>query len=397
MSALTSTDPIVVVACARTPIGAFQGELASLTAPQLGAAALAATLSRSGLAADQIDEVLMGCVLPAGQGQAPARQAALDAGLAESTACTTLNKMCGSGMRTVMAAHDMLLAGSANIVMAGGMESMTNAPYLLLKARSGCRLGHAVLYDHMMLDGLENSKGQAMGLFGEACAEKYQFTRAEQDDYALRSIERAQHAAAKGLLTWEITPLSVPQKKGEVTIIDSDEGPRRSKVASIPQLKPAFKADGTITAASSSSISDGAAALMLMRRSYAKGLGLQPLARILGHSTWAQAPEWFTTAPIGAIRKLLDTMDWQTTDVDLWEINEAFAVVPMAAIRDLDLSIGKVNIHGGACVLGHPVGASGARIIVSLLNALRQTGKQRGIASLCIGGGEATAVALELE
>lgn len=389
-------DPIVITACARTPIGAFQGELSSLTAPQLGASAIAATVARSGLTPEQIDEVLMGCVLPAGLGQAPARQAALGAGLPASSACTTVNKMCGSGMRTVMMAHDMLLAGSSTIAIAGGMESMSNAPYLLLKARSGCRLGHTTVYDHMMLDGLEDSTGRAMGTFGEDCAAKYQFSRTQQDEYAQRSIERAQAASQQGLFSWEISAINVSHKNG-TQLIDSDEGPRRSKIEAIATLRPAFKKDGTITAASSSSISDGAAALMLMRHSTAKQYGLQPIARILGHSTHSQAPEWFTTAPIGAMRKLLSALSWNISDVDLWEINEAFAVVPMAAIQDLALSIDQVNVNGGACTLGHPVGASGARIMISLINALRQRQQRRGIASLCIGGGEATAIAVEIE
>lgn len=391
-----NADPIVITACARTPIGAFQGELSSLTAPQLGAAAIQATLKRSGLSAEQIDTVLMGCVLPAGQGQAPARQAALKAGLTEATTCCTVNKMCGSGMYTVMLAHDALLAGSSTITIAGGMESMSNAPYLLAKARAGYRLGHATIYDHMMLDGLEDANGRAMGTFGEDCAAKYNFNRAHQDEYATRSIERAQQAIKQDLFSWEITPIEVQSKKATQQI-NSDEGPRRSKIEAVSTLKAAFKKDGTITAASSSSISDGAASLMLMRRSTAQKLGLQPLARILAHSTHAQAPEWFTTAPIEAVRKLLTQLNWKTSDVDLWEINEAFAVVPMALIHDLKLPIEKVNVYGGACVLGHPVGASGARIMITLLNALRQQKQRRGIASLCIGGGEATAIAIELE
>lgn len=392
------SDPIVITACARTPIGAFQGELSTLSAPQLGATAINATLQRSGLNSDQIDEVIMGCVLPAGQGQAPARQAALGAGLAMATGCTTLNKMCGSGMRAVMSMHDMLMAGSIEIGIAGGMESMTNAPHLLLNARQGYRLGHATLFDHMMLDGLEDAyeKGRSMGTFGEECAAKYQFSRTQQDEYASLSIQRAQQAAQQGAFNWELTPITVVNKKGE-TIVASDEGPRRAKPEVISTLKPAFKKDGTITAASASSISDGAAALMLMRRSQAQRLGLQPLAKILGHATFAQAPNWFTTAPIGALQKLLNSINWQIKDVDLWEINEAFAVVPMAAMHELKLPIEKVNVHGGACVLGHPIGASGARIMVTLIAALRQYKKQRGIASLCIGGGEATAIALELE
>lgn len=391
-------DPVVITACARTPIGAFQGELSALSAPALGAVAIAATLQRNGLNTDQIDEVIMGCVLPAGQGQAPARQAALGAGLSIATACTTLNKMCGSGMRSVMTMHDMLMAGSAQIGIAGGMESMTNAPHLLLNARQGYRLGHATLYDHMLLDGLEDAyeKGRSMGVFGEDCAAKFQFSRSQQDEYALLSIQRAQQAAQQGAFNWEIVPVTISNKKGE-SVIDSDEGPRRAKPDAITKLKPAFKKDGTITAASASSISDGAAALMLMRRSCAQRLGLQPLARIVGHASFAQEPNWFTTAPIGAIRKLLKQINWGMNDVDLWEINEAFAVVPMAAIHELALSIDKVNIHGGACVLGHPIGASGARIMITLLAALRQQQKQRGVASLCIGGGEATAIALELD
>ncbi|MCC7007077.1 MAG: acetyl-CoA C-acyltransferase [Ottowia sp.] len=404
MNTSINLDPVVIVSCARTPIGAFQGELASLSAAQLGATAIAATLSRSTLDAAQINEVLMGCVLPAGQGQAPARQAALGAGLPFTASCTTINKMCGSGMRAIMVAHDMLLAGSAEIIIAGGMESMSNAPYLLSKARGGYRLGHGMLYDHMMRDGLEDSfetkkptaePGRSMGTFGEDCAAKYQFTRAQQDEYATRSVTRAQQATASGALQWEMAPIQVPNKKGDI-LIDSDEGPRRSKLDAIPQLKPAFRADGTITAASSSSISDGAAALLLMRMSTAKRLGQKPLARIVQHSTQSQAPAWFTTAPIGAIQKILTYTGWKISDVDLWEVNEAFAVVPMAAMHDLAIPLDKLNVHGGACALGHPIGASGARIVTTLLGALRRQGKQRGIASLCIGGGEATALAIEL-
>lgn len=390
-------DPIVIVAAARTPMGAFQGDFASVTAPELGATAIKAAVARAALDPELVDEVVFGCVLPAGQGQAPARQASLGAGLPLGTGCTTVNKMCGSGMKAAMLAHDLIRAGSAEIVVAGGMESMTNAPYLIPKARGGYRIGHGMIYDHMMLDGLEDAyeKGRAMGTFGEDCAAKYHFTREQQDTFAMDSVRRAQAATADGSFQWEIAPVTVHGKAGD-TVVDSDEGPRKIKVEKIPQLKPAFKKDGTITAASSSSINDGAAALVLMRATRARELGLAPLAVIRGHSTHAQAPGWFTTAPVAAIEKLYQRTGWKTADVDLFEINEAFAVVPMAAMVEHGIERDRVNVHGGACALGHPIGASGARILVTLIGALRKRGGRRGVASLCIGGGEATAMAIEL-
>ncbi|AST30960.2 acetyl-CoA C-acetyltransferase [Ralstonia solanacearum] len=391
------SDRIIIASAARTPMGAFQGELASLTAPQLGATAIRAAVERAGLKPEQIEEVIMGCVLPAGQGQAPARQAALGAGLPLSVGCTTVNKMCGSGMRAAMNAYDALLAGSVDVVVAGGMESMTNAPYLIPKGRGGYRIGHGMIYDHMMLDGLEDAydKGRAMGTFGEDCAEKYGFTREAQDAFAIASVRRAQEATESGAFRWEIAPVTVSGKAGD-TVVDTDEGPRRIKVDKIPSLKPAFKKDGTVTAASSSSINDGAAALVMMRESTAKQLGIAPLAVMLGHTTHAQAPGWFTTAPVTAIDKLFKKLGWNAANVDLFEINEAFAVVPMAAMHDLHIPHEKVNVNGGACALGHPIGASGARLIATLLGALRHRGGKRGVASLCIGGGEATAVGIEL-
>ncbi|KWR88308.1 acetyl-CoA C-acetyltransferase [Cupriavidus sp. IDO] len=390
-------DQIVIVSAARTPMAAFQGEFASVTAPQLGAAAIRAAVERAGLKPEQVEEVVFGCVLPAGQGQAPARQAALGAGLPLGVGCTTVNKMCGSGMRAAMTVYDGLIAGSFDIAIAGGMESMTNAPYLIPKGRGGYRIGHGMIYDHMMLDGLEDAydKGRAMGTFGEDCAAKYGFTREAQDAFAMESVRRAQQATENGDFRWEITPVTVSGRGGD-TVIDTDEGPRRIKLDKIPSLKPAFAKDGTITAASSSSINDGAAALVMMRASTAKKLGLQPIARMLGHTTHAQAPGWFTTAPVEAIAKLYRKLDWTTDSVDLFEINEAFAVVPMAAMHDLKIPRDKVNIHGGACALGHPIGASGARIMTTLIGALRKTGGKRGVASLCIGGGEATAVGIEI-
>jgi len=390
-------DPVVIVSAARTPMGAFQGDFATLTAPELGAVAIRAALERGDIAASDVEELIFGCVLPAGQGQAPARQAALGAGLPTATGCTTVNKMCGSGMKAAMLAHDLILAGSAQIVVAGGMESMTNAPYLIPKARSGYRIGHAMIYDHMMLDGLEDAyeKGRAMGTFGEDCADKYQFTRAAQDAFAMESVRRAQQATADGSFAWEIAPVTVPGKGGDVTIA-SDEGPRRIKIDKIPTLRPAFRKDGTITAASSSSINDGAAALVLMRASTAARLGKKPIARILGHSTHAQEPSWFATAPIEAIAKLYQKLGIGTADIDLFEVNEAFAVVPMAAMVEHGIAHQQINVHGGACALGHPIGASGARILTTLLGALRKTGGRRGVASLCIGGGEATAIAVEM-
>ena len=397
---LTPTaDPIVIVSAARTPLGGFQGSLASLTAPQLGAQAIAAALTRSGLPPQAIDEVLMGCVLPAGLGQAPARQASLGAGLPLSTGCTTISKVCGSGMKAIMLGHDLLLAGSAQAVVVGGMESMSNAPYLLPKARSGQRLGHGQMIDHMFFDGLEDhysaaTRGRLMGTFAEDCARHYGFTREAQDAYAVTSTTRAQAAIRDGHFGWETTPVTVARRQGD-TVVQQDEQPPKAQIEKISQLKPAFAKDGTVTAANSSSISDGAAALVLMRQSAAQAQGLTPLAVIRGHATHAQEPAWFTTAPVGAMRALLTRLNWTTQDVDLWEINEAFAVVTMAAMHDLQLPHERVNVHGGACALGHPIGASGARIIVTLLGALRQRGLQRGVASLCIGGGEATAIAIE--
>jgi acetyl-CoA C-acetyltransferase len=391
------TDPIVIVAAARTPLGAFQGELSSLTAPQLGSAAIAAALERAGVTAEQVEEVVMGCVLPAGQGQAPARQAALGAGLPLATGCTTVNKMCGSGMRAAMFAHDMLVAGSADVIVAGGMESMSNAPYLLPKARAGLRMGHAQMLDHMFLDGLEDAydKGRLMGTFAETCADEFGFTREAQDAFAIESLTRAKAANESGAFDWEMAPVTVTTRQGERRI-DRDEQPFSAKPDKIPTLKPAFRKDGTVTAANSSSISDGAAALVMMRESTAAQLGATPLARFVAHSTFAQAPDRFTTAPVGAIAKLLKKTGWRADEVDLFEINEAFAVVTMAAMREHGLPHDRVNVNGGACALGHPIGASGARILVTLLGALRARGGKRGVASLCIGGGEATAVAIEL-
>ena len=396
----TSHDPVVIVAAARTPLGGFQGNFASLTAPQLGANAIRAAVHRAGLQPEAVDEVLLGCVLPAGLGQAPARQAALAAGLPVSAGCTTINKVCGSGMKATMLAHDLLLGGSQELIVAGGMESMSNAPYLLPKARSGQRLGHGQMLDHMFFDGLEDhygaaSDGRLMGTFAEDCARRFGFTREEQDAYASASTLRAQQAQRDGLFRWEITPVTVPGRSGEKRI-DEDEAPAKAQLDKIPSLKPAFAKDGTVTAANSSSIADGAAALVLMRQSTARERGLAPLALIRGHATQSQEPAWFTTAPVGAIQKLLAKVGWQVGDVDLWEINEAFAVVVMAAMRGLSLPHERVNVHGGACALGHPIGATGARLIVTLLGALRQRGARRGVASLCIGGGEATALALEI-
>ena len=390
-------DPVVIVSAARTPMGAFQGELKDFPAPQLGAAAIRAAVERAGIKPEQVEELIMGCVLPAGQGQAPARQAAIAAGLPLSTGSTTVNKMCGSGMKAAMFAHDMLAAGGREIMVAGGMESMTNAPYLLPKARSGYRMGHQQVIDHMFLDGLEDAydKGKLMGSFAEDCAGKYGFTREEQDKFAIASLERAQAASKNGAFAWEITPLAIKAGKNE-RFMEQDEPPFKANFEKIPTLKPAFRKDGTVTAANSSSISDGAAALVMMRRSTAGKLGLAPLAVVVGHSTHSQEPGWFTTAPVGAIKKLFDTTGWSAGKVDLYEINEAFAVVTMAAMKEHGLPHDRVNIHGGACALGHPIGASGARILVTLIGALRKTGGRRGIASLCIGGGEATAMAIEI-
>jgi len=393
-------DPVVIVSAARTPLGAFQGALSSLTAPALGAAALRATLARAGLDAAKVDEVYMGCVLPAGLGQAPARQAALAAGLTVATPCTTVSKVCGSGMKAVMLAHDAILCGSAQVVLAGGMESMSNAPYLLPKARGGLRLGHGQVLDHMFLDGLEDAyapetRGQLMGQFAEACATEFGFTREAQDAYAIASTTRAQDAIRQGAMAWEVAPVR-ELVRGKAVEVEQDEQPLKAQVDKIASLKPAFRPDGTVTAANASSISDGAAALLMMRASTASALGLSPLARVVGHSSHAQEPPRFTTAPAGAVRKLLKQVGWQTSDVDLWEVNEAFAVVALAAMQELGLAHEQVNVHGGACALGHPIGATGARLIVTLLGALRHRGLQRGVATLCIGGGEATAVAIEM-
>ncbi|MBX3508325.1 MAG: acetyl-CoA C-acyltransferase [Parvibaculum sp.] len=388
-------DPVIIASAARTPMGGLQGSLAGKTAPELGAIAVKGAVERAGLTPTAVDEVLMGCVLSAGLGQAAARQAARGAGLDDGTPATTINKMCGSGMKAVMMAHDAIVAGNAEVAVAGGLESMTNAPYLLPKARGGMRLGHGEVKDHMFLDGLEDAyEGRLMGTYAEETARHYQFTREQQDAYALESLARAKRAVEGGTFSHEIVPVEVAGKKG-VTEVVHDEQPLKADAAKIPLLKPAFARDGSVTAANSSSISDGAAALVLMRLSEAERRGLTPLAAIRGHTMHAQEPAWFSTAPIGAINKLLDKTGWTKNQVDLWEVNEAFAVVAMAAIRDLGLSHDNMNIYGGACALGHPIGASGARIMVTLLNALKQTGGKRGVASLCIGGGEATAIAIE--
>ena len=394
---MNNKDSIVIVGMARTPMGGFQGVLKDVTAPVLGSFAIRAALERSGVEAEDIDEVLMGCVLPAGMGQAPARQASIRAGIPDAAGCTTVNKMCGSGMKTTMLAHDSLLAGTNEIMVAGGLESMSNAPYILQKARSGQRLGHGQMIDHMFLDGLEDAfdKGTLMGVFAERTAQKYGFSREAQDEFAIRSLTRAKTAIEDGSFKSEVTPVTFKNRKGE-TVVEQDEQPLTADLDKIPKLRPAFEKDGTVTAANSSSISDGAAALILMRESTAEKRRLEPLARFLGHSSFAQAPEWFTTAPVGAIKNVLKTVGWKANDVDLFEINEAFAVVTMAAMKDLDLSVEKVNIHGGACALGHPVGASGTRILVTLISALKKYGKTRGVAGLCIGGGEATAMAVEV-
>ncbi len=392
-----SQDPIVIVAAKRTPTGNFAGCFKDTPSTELGAAAIRAAVKQAGINASEINEVIMGCVLPAGLGQAPARQASIAAGVPNSTGCTTVNKMCGSGMKSVMLAHDAILAGSRNVVLAGGMENMSRAPYLLPKARFGYRLGHGEVIDHMMLDGLEDAyvAGRPMGYFAEQCASKYHFTREQQDAYALESLTRAKNAAEQGLFKNEITPVTVKTRKGE-HIVDVDEGPQTVDPSKIPKLKPAFTPEGTVTAANSSSISDGAAALVLMRESQAKKTGIKPLAKIIGHYTHSQEPEWFTTAPIGAIEGLLKKINWSLNDVDLFEINEAFAVVAMATKETLNLNHDKMNVNGGACVLGHPIGASGARILVTLIYALQHRKLQRGIAALCLGGGEATAIAIEL-
>ncbi len=391
------SDPIVIVGAARTPMGAFQGDFSSLSAHDLGGVAIKAAMQRAGIAPDKVDEVLMGNCLMAGQGQAPARQAAFKAGLPKGAGAVTLSKMCGSGMRATMFAHDMLSAGSCEVIVAGGMESMTNAPYLMLKGRGGYRMGHDKLYDHMMLDGLEDAyeAGRSMGTFGEDCAAKYQFNRQQQDEFATTSVKRAQAAAQSGAFQAEIAPVTVKSRAGE-TVIAIDEGPAKAKLDKIAALKPAFKKDGTITAASSSSINDGAAALVMMRASTAAKLGCKPLARIVAHAMHAQEPEWFTTAPVGATQKALAKAGWSVKDVQLWEVNEAFAVVPMALMKELGVAHEILNVHGGACALGHPIGASGARIMVTLMHALQVRGLKRGLATLCIGGGEGTAVALEM-
>ena len=393
-------DPIVIVSAARTPMGSFQGGFSSLSAANLGAVAIRAAVERAGIDANLVDEVLMGCVLPAGQGQAPARQAALQAGLPLSAGCATINKVCGSAMKATMLGHDGLLAGSCTIAVVGGMESMTNAPYLLPKARGGYRLGHGQVIDHMFMDGLEDAyskenRGRLMGTFAEECAITYGFTREAQDEFAIRSTTRAKLASDDGSFAWEIAPVTVAGRQGDI-FIAKDEGPFAVNIEKIPNLKPAFRKDGTVTPANSSSIADGAAAMVLMRASQAEKLGLSPLARIVGHTTHADAPALFPTAPVGAMRKLFAKTGWTATDVDLYEINEAFAVVTMAAMHDMKLPAGKVNLHGGACALGHPIGASGARIVVTLLGALKKHGLKRGVASLCIGGGEATALAVEM-
>ncbi len=393
-------DSIVILSAARTPLGAFQGALADLSTPQLGAVAIKAAVERAGIDASLVEEVVMGCVLPGGVGQAPARQAALQAGLPLSAGCTVVSKVCGSGMKATMIGHDGILCGSSAITVVGGMESMSNAPYMLPKARVGYRMGHGQLLDHMFFDGLEDAysaetRGRLMGTFAEDCAASYEFTRAQQDDFAIRSTTRAQAACSEGCFDWEIAPVTMSSKRGDV-VVSMDEGPFAVNVDKIPLLKPAFRKGGTVTAANSSSISDGAAALVLSRASTAVELGLQPIARIVGNTSHAHLPARFPTAPVGAMQKMLTQVGWRVDDVDLWEINEAFAVVSMAAIHDMGLDSTRVNIHGGACALGHPIGASGARILVTLLGALRKTGGKRGIASLCIGGGEATAMAVEM-
>ncbi|HMA31115.1 MAG TPA: acetyl-CoA C-acetyltransferase [Casimicrobiaceae bacterium] len=389
-------DPIVIVGAARTPMGGFQGVFAPLSASELGAVAIKAAVERAGIKPADVDKTIFGCVLPAGQGQAPARQASIGAGLPLATGCTTVNKMCGSAMEAAILAHDALAAGSCDVIVAGGMESMTNAPYLMPKARAGYRMGHQTVYDHMFLDGLEDAydKGRLMGTFAEDCAASFAFTREAQDEFALASLSRALAANQDGTFAWEIAPVTVSGRKGEV-VVDRDEQPAKAAPDKIPTLKPAFRKDGTVTAANSSSISDGAAALVLMRRSTAEARGLKPLAIVVAHATHSQEPALFTTAPVGAIRKIYAKTGWTTRDVDLFEINEAFAVVTMAAMKEHGIAHDRVNVHGGACALGHPIGASGARIVVTLLGALRKRGGRRGIAALCIGGGEATALAIE--
>ena len=394
---MNGLNPIVIVSGARTPMGGMQGDFTTVTASQLGSAAIGSALQRAGLSGEDVDEVIIGNVLGAGQGQAPARQASMGAGIPDSVGATTVNKMCGSGMKAAMLGHDLLLAGSSNVVVAGGMESMTNAPYLLEKARGGFRIGHGEIKDHMFLDGLEDAydKGLAMGVFAERTAQHYQFTREQQDAYAIESLRRAQAATEDGSFRNEICPFTVKERKSE-RVVEIDEQPGNANIEKIPSLRPAFSKDGSVTAANSSSISDGAAALVLMRQLEAERRGLTPLARIVGHATHAQEPAWFTTAPIGAVNALFKKTGWDKADVDLFEVNEAFAVVTMAAMRELDLPHDKVNIHGGACALGHPIGASGARILVTLISALQKTGGKKGVAALCIGGGEATSMAVEI-
>lgn len=394
---MTDKDPIVITGMARTPIGNFLGAFNGVKATDLGARAIEAALDRGGVKADDVDEVLMGCVLPAGLGQAPARQASLGAGIPQSAGCTTVNKMCGSGMKTVMIAHDAILAGAGDVVVAGGMESMTNAPHLLPTGRSGIKYGAGQVYDHMAIDGLEDAyePGRAMGVFAEKCAREWQFSREEQDEYSMRSVTRAQAAIEDGSFKAEITPVEVKTRKGSVTV-ENDEKPGLVDANKIPNLRAAFEKDGTVTAGNASAISDGAAAMVLMRASTAEKNGAKPVARILAHSTHAQEPEWFTTAPVASIKTVLDKAGWSADEVDLYEINEAFSVVPLAAMREHKLPVEKVNIHGGAIALGHPIGASGARILCTLVSALQKTGGKKGVASLCIGGGEATSVALEM-
>jgi len=393
---MSAEDCVVIVSAARTPMGGFQGSLASVESPILGATAISAALNKANLANDQIDEVIMGCVLPAGLKQAPARQAAIGAGLDLSTVCTTINKVCGSGMKAAMQAHDAIIAGSINVAIAGGMESMSNAPYMLPKARTGMRMGHGQVVDHMMLDGLENAyDGISMGCFAQETADASSFTREDMDAYAIRSLSRANAAIESGAFKEEVAPVTVKSRKGDV-VFDTDEQPGNARPDKIPSLRPAFKKDGTITAANSSSISDGAAALVLMKKSDAEKRGLTPLCKVVAHATHAQKPEEFTVAPVGAMKKVLDKAGWTTQDVDLYEINEAFAMVTMLALKELELDAEKVNVNGGACALGHPLGASGARIMVTLIHALKNKGLSKGVASLCIGGGEATAIALEM-
>ncbi|NLY64069.1 MAG: acetyl-CoA C-acyltransferase [Alcaligenaceae bacterium] len=391
------SDPIVIVSVARTPMGSMMGSLSALAANQLGATAIKSAVERAGISPDAVQEVIMGNVLQAGQGQAPARQAALGAGLPKSVSCTTIHKVCGSGMKAAMFAHDMLAAGTIDVAVAGGQESMSNAPYLLLKGRQGYRYGHSTVYDHMAMDGLEDAyqRGTAMGVFAEQCADKYSFSREEQDAFSIESLRRANQAIEDGSFEWEIAPVTIEDRRGN-TVVSTDEAPGKAKPEKIPTLRPAFKKDGSVTAANSSSISDGAAALVMMRASTAEKMGLKPLAKIAGHAQHSHEPEWFTTAPVGAIEKLLKQVGWTKDEVDLYEINEAFAVVTMAAMKELNLDHAKVNIHGGATALGHPIGASGARIITTLIGALRKTNGKRGIATLCIGGGEAVALAVEM-